>query len=135
MKPIFRILMIVAAVAVSAVWYVHWSRTRALNSGEVFVREDSGDRSSPNQSAHPQEMADNSDSSRSQDVATLPGSDTLSRNPPNGIVVPHPGKYQLYRQGDITWRMDTNSGDACILLATEAQWHKTLVYDHGCGGR
>jgi hypothetical protein len=139
MKPIFRILMIVAAVAVSAVWYVHWSKTRALNSGDVFVREDSGDKSRPgsaNQSAHPQEMADNSDSSRAQDnVATIPTSDTISRNPPNGIIIPRPGQYQLYRQGDITWRMDTNSGDACILLATEAQWHKTVVYDHGCGSR
>ncbi len=132
--------MIVAAVAVSAVWYVHWSRTRALNSGEVFVREDSGDKSRPestNQPAHSQEMADNrGDVSRSQDnVETIPTSDTISRNPPNGIIVARPGRYQLYRQGDITWRMDTNSGDACILFATEAQWHKTLVYDHGCGSR
>jgi hypothetical protein len=138
MKPIFRILMIVAAVAVSAVWYVHWSRTRALNSGEVFVREDSGDKSRPesaNQPSHPQEMADNrGDTSSSQDnVATIPTSDTINRNPPNGVVVARPGRYQLYRQGDITWRMDTNSGDACILFATQAQWHKTLVYDHGCG--
>jgi hypothetical protein len=137
MKPVFRILMIVVAVVLGAFWYVHWSRTRAMNSGEVFVREQSSNRTTrPNQ-----EMAENEadgagpSAFQSQDgVATLPASDTISRNPPNGIVVAHPGRYQLYRQGDITWRLDTNSGDACVLFATETQWRKTLVYDHGCGG-
>jgi hypothetical protein len=43
------------------------------------------------------------------------------------------GKYQLYRQGDITWRVNTQSGDACILFATDAQWRNPQVYSHGCG--
>ena len=43
------------------------------------------------------------------------------------------GKYQLYRQGDITWRVNTDTGDACILFATDAQWRKPQVYSHGCG--
>ena len=43
------------------------------------------------------------------------------------------GKYQLYRQGDITWRLDTDTGWACILFATDAQWAKPRVYQHGCG--
>ena len=29
--------------------------------------------------------------------------------------------------------MDTTSGKACVLFATEAMWRKPLVYDHGCG--
>jgi hypothetical protein len=144
MKPIFRILMIVVAVAVGAAWYVHWARTRALNSGDVFVREESGDNSRPesaNQPARSQELADNGTGapgglSRPQDnVATIPTSDTISRNPLNGIVLARPGRYQLYRQGDITWRMDTDNGDACVLFATVVQWGKTIVYDHGCGSR
>jgi len=42
------------------------------------------------------------------------------------------GKYQLYRQGDITWRLNTETGWACVLFATDAQWHKTRVYQNGC---
>ena len=43
------------------------------------------------------------------------------------------GLYQLYRQGDITWRLNTDTGDACILFATDAQWRQWRVYQHGCG--
>ena len=43
------------------------------------------------------------------------------------------GKYQLYRQGDLTWRLNTNTGDACILFATDALWRQQRVYQHGCG--
>ena len=138
MKPIARIVMIVVAVVVGAAWYVHWSRNRALNSGDVFVRD--GDKTRPetpesgNQSAHPQEMADNG-AGASGSAANLPASDTLRRNPPNGVVQARPGRYQLYRQGDITWRMDTDTGESCVLLATQAQWSKTIVYDHGCATR
>jgi hypothetical protein len=42
------------------------------------------------------------------------------------------GKYQLYRQGDITWRLNTDTGWACILFATDAQWSKSRVFDQGC---
>jgi hypothetical protein len=43
------------------------------------------------------------------------------------------GKFQLYRQGDITWRLNTDNGDACVIFATDNQWHKQSVYQHGCG--
>jgi hypothetical protein len=42
------------------------------------------------------------------------------------------GKYQLYRQGDITWRLNTDTGWACVLFATDAQWRKARVYQQGC---
>jgi len=131
MKPIVRIVVIVVAVVLAAAWYMHWSRNRALNSGDVYVRD--GDKTRP-ETPTSQEVADNG-TGASGGVTTLPASDTLPRNPANGVVVPRPGRYQLYRQGDITWRLDTNTGDSCVLLATEAQWRKTLVYDHGCGSR
>jgi hypothetical protein len=150
MKPIIRMVAIVVVVIVGTVWYVHWSKNRALNSGDVFVRDQAGDKAkletpatTPARPAQPQEVADNGAegagaSSRLQSqepVATLPASDTISRNPPNGLIVAGAGRFQLYRQGDITWRMDTSTGAACVLFATEAQWRKTLVYEHGCGSR
>jgi hypothetical protein len=150
MKPIVRILMIVVVVFLATAWYVHWSRTRALNSGDVFVRDETGDKAKPetppatpaNQSAQTQELASNAtvapsgNSSRPRmGAATLPASDSIRRNPPNRTIFAGTGKYQLYRQGDITWRMNTDTGEACILFATETQWRKTIVYDHGCSSR
>jgi hypothetical protein len=138
MKPIIRVVMIAVAIAVGVAWYVHWSRNRALNSGDVFVRE--GDKTRPetpnsgNQSAQPQEVADNG-AGASGSTPAIPTSDSLPRSAPNGIVMARPGRYQLYRQGDITWRLDTDTGFSCALFATEAQWRKTIVYDHGCDSR
>ena len=51
-------------------------------------------------------------------MAGLPVSDSIPRDPPVGMAFGGSGKYQWYRQGDITWRLDTNSGSACIDFAT-----------------
>ncbi len=42
------------------------------------------------------------------------------------------GKFQVYRQGNLTWRVDTESGHTCILFATMEEWQKPIVYQHGC---
>jgi cytoskeletal protein RodZ len=63
----------------------------------------------------------------------VPVSDTIQRNPPTGLIFAGAGKYQLYRQGDITWRLDTDTGRACIIFATDTQWSRNRVYDQGCG--
>src|ERR1017187_596088 len=42
MKRIFLILVLLAAVLLGASWFVHRARIRALNSGDVFVREQPG---------------------------------------------------------------------------------------------
>ncbi|WP_263365767.1 hypothetical protein [Edaphobacter bradus] len=65
--------------------------------------------------------------------ATAPGSDTISPNPPNGMVFSGSGRYQLYRQGNITWRLDTETGRSCIIFATDEEWKKPKVYRAGCG--
>jgi hypothetical protein len=65
--------------------------------------------------------------------AAIPASDTIRRNPPNGQIFAGSGRFQLYRQGDITWRLDTQTGHACILFATDAQWSQARVFGHGCG--
>ena len=42
------------------------------------------------------------------------------------------GPYQWYRQGDLTYRIDTRTGASCIIYATMEEWRKPLVYRHGC---
>ena len=69
-------------------------------------------------------------------VATdVPVTDSISANAPNGMVFSGPGKYQLYRQGNITWRLDTGNGHTCIVFATEEEWKKPQVLRAGCGER
>jgi len=52
----------------------------------------------------------------------------------NRAVFAGKGRYQLYRQGNLTWRLDTDNGRTCILFATEEEWHKQRVFSHGCAG-
>jgi hypothetical protein len=149
MQRIFRFLLLIVAVIVAVVWYFHWSSTRAMNSGEVHVRPQPAETAKsavpePNSANQPSPSSDQSPTSEvaqsGQDrpqpqssVYTLPASQTLSRNPPDRTLLAGTGRYELYRQGDITWRMDTASGQACVLFATPAMWRRTLVYNHGCG--
>jgi hypothetical protein len=62
----------------------------------------------------------------------VPASDSIPANPPNDTRFSGTGRYQLYRQGSITWRLDTDSGHTCIIFATDEQWHLQRVYSHGC---
>jgi hypothetical protein len=62
-----------------------------------------------------------------------PTADTISANPPNGMMFAGRGKYQVYRQGNITWRVNTETGQTCILFATDEEWKKPRVYHAGCG--
>ncbi len=62
-----------------------------------------------------------------------PATDSIAPNPPNGTVFAGTGKYQVYRQGDLTWRVNTADGSTCILFATEEQWRRPIVYRNGCG--
>jgi hypothetical protein len=58
--------------------------------------------------------------------------DTIGADPPNGMVFAGTGRFQIYRQGNLTWRVNTDSGTACVLFATDAEWRKSKVYSHGC---
>jgi hypothetical protein len=64
-----------------------------------------------------------------------PVGDSIGPNPPNGMVFSGKGKYQLYRQGDLTWRLNTETGQTCIIFATDEEWKKWKVYRAGCAGR
>ena len=64
---------------------------------------------------------------------SLPVSDTIAPNAPNGLAFGGTGKFQWYRQGNLTWRVNTASGSTCIAFATMEEWQKPIVYSHGCG--
>lgn len=70
-----------------------------------------------------------------ENAVTPPAADSIRANPPNGMVFAGTGRYQLYRQGNLTWRLDTNSGESCILFATDAEWRKPRVFHAGCAGK
>ncbi len=148
MNRITLILVLVIAAVIGTAWYIHRAKARALNSGQVFVRQQTppagntkpqgSENPGSNASGSPQNLASNtSDNNQpfpdSQRMTATPASDSIPRNPPNGRVFAGAGKFQLYRQGDITWRLNTETGQACVLLATRNQWSKSLVYEHGCG--
>ncbi len=61
--------------------------------------------------------------------------DTIQPNPPNGMTFGGSGHYQLYRQGNLTWRLNTDTGESCIVFATEEEWRKPQVFRAGCKSR
>lgn len=63
----------------------------------------------------------------------LPAGDTESPLAPNGMRFAGSGSYQWYRQGNLTWRVDTTTGRSCIIYATMDEWRKQIVMSHGCG--
>lgn len=65
--------------------------------------------------------------------ANLPTTDSVPPNPANGARFSGSGAYQWYRQGNLTWRVDTVSGRSCIDYATMEEWRKPIVSSHGCG--
>ncbi len=69
----------------------------------------------------------------SSQAGAPPAYDTASPNAPNGTRFAGSGTYQWYRQGNLTWRIDTNTGRSCIVYATMDEWRKQIVSSHGCG--
>lgn len=148
MKKIVAFLAVLAVVFLGVVWHRHRVRMNALNSGEVYVRDQPSGPAKPLPSspaepagneiattATPQPATPNPGAQPTSETAASPGSDSIPRNPPNGLAFAGSGKFQLYRQGDITWRLNTDTGESCILFATDAQWRLHRVYNAGCGTR
>lgn len=65
-------------------------------------------------------------------AAGSPAPDTIQPNPPNGMTFGGSGHYQLYRQGNLTWRLNTDTGESCVVFATEDEWRKPRVFRAGC---
>lgn len=159
MKKIVAVIVVFGIIGLGIVWQKHRARARALSSGEVYVRDQpaatpqplpsrvapqssSGDEIATTATPQPAASANSgvqdnqaAKSASSGQPPLPPGGDTIPRNPPNGLAFAGSGKFQLYRQGDITWRLNTQTGDACILFATDVQWRHARVYQSGCGTR
>jgi hypothetical protein len=155
-----RILVIVLLLILTGFAYIGYNSydaKRAEASGDVFSRdsptdrtktdttvaEDSKDKASEqpttvNPAVVPAELTPAAPDATAQtagSVGAAPGADTISPNPPNGMVFSGTGHYQLYRQGNLTWRLNTDTGQTCILFATDEEWRKANVYRDGCGGK
>jgi hypothetical protein len=44
------------------------------------------------------------------------------------------GRYEVYRQGALTWRFDTHTGHACVLYAPDSLWYRPVIAADGCTG-
>ncbi len=42
------------------------------------------------------------------------------------------GRYQIYRSGFRTWRLDTATGKTCVLLTTDEDWKKPDIALSSC---
>jgi cytoskeletal protein RodZ len=87
----------------------------------------------PTATAAPANTAQVTQTQQQPAAGTVPATDTISPNPPNGMTFAGSGRYQLYRQGNITWRLDTETGRSCVIFATDEEWRKPRVYRAGCG--
>jgi hypothetical protein len=153
-----RILVIVLLLILAGFAYIGYNSydaKRAEASGDVFSKDSPADRTKTNTGvageskaseqpatvnpaaapAEPTPAAPDATAQAGGSAGTTPGADAISPNPPNGMVFSGTGHYQLYRQGNLTWRLNTDTGQTCILFATDEEWKKAKVYRNGCGGK
>lgn len=138
-----RIIYAVVAVVV-VVGFIFWLKQHRaatdIANGEIFSndltpgsRTRSGDvtpamaKPNPSNPASVQTVT-NADGSS----IVIPSNDSQAPNAPEGARFSGTGKYQVYRQGNLTWRVNTENGESCILFATEEEWRKPIVFNHGC---
>jgi hypothetical protein len=159
MKPLGMLILVVLLVA--GLWYwLHRSADSSLTNGEVHMTgSDEAVKGDPNTNSagqtSPQAVSETpvgangaplqimgqtpaagqSATGAPPNYMTPPAADTIERNPPNGMVFAGTGRYQVYRQGDLTWRLNTENGQACIIFATDSEWRKARVYRNGCNGK
>jgi hypothetical protein len=114
-------------LAVVSVLYTHWRRDQAMTAGSVL----------PNPGNQDSATTDRPISQEMIDAASKPATSVLHQALKDSPLAPvlsesSPGRFQVYRQGDLTWRLDTQTGETCVLLATNAEWRKPQIYKNGC---
>jgi hypothetical protein len=142
-RNFWTILAVFASIFALA-WFLNRAKTRALMEQRAALSAEplpegagpsAAGSSNDEEAAETPTLDEHSDRASAADHAVAaPVADSINRNPPNGFLFAGRGKFQLYRQGDITWRLDTDTGQACILFATDEQWHTSRVFEHGCRG-
>ena len=145
---IFLVLLILASAAAGWSYYAH-HRAGAFGDGAVFAtpgaaaQEDAavGDDAaaagpSPADTASRSETASQALPSGSPStefpVRETPAGDTLASISATGPGFAGATKFQWYREGNLTWRLNTENGAACVAFATLEEWRKPIVYGHGC---
>ena len=135
------VLLVVGFVSVYLLQRYH--AENRMNSGDVASQDDRAD-SSPDDrkplAARVEVPAKRAEApitntipaAMMQPAAAAPATDSIAPNPPNGQIFAGTGHFQVYRQGNLTWRLNTDNGTSCILFATLEEWRKELVYSHGC---
>ncbi|SDF35796.1 hypothetical protein [Terriglobus roseus] len=146
--------VIVLVLIAAGAWYAYHRRASQVGDGAIKFEDTSAltDESKPTTSESSSIVTTPSDTSKRNIVqpttnvqppmtgtvaaaaptAATPATDSISANPTNGMAFTGSGKYQVYRQGNLTWRVDTETGRTCILFATMEEWRKPIVYQHGC---
>jgi hypothetical protein len=131
-----RIVGIVVALLIAYFGYAYYEHYKlgvaesgAIHSDDLPAKSaDSDSDSAPSPRPRPAVVQ----STMPQTTAAAPAADSIAPNPANGVAFTGSGKYQVYRQGNLTWRVDTETGSTCILFATMEEWRKAIVYSHGC---
>jgi hypothetical protein len=68
--------------------------------------------------------------------STVPAYDSMGPNAPEGVRYGSgSGTFGFYRQGNLTYRIDTATGQTCIAFATLDEWRKPIVMKNGCRRR
>jgi hypothetical protein len=158
-RRILTVVLLLILAIFAYVGYNSYDAKRAEANGDVFSRDasdspslkakpDTENTANSESKAQPQQTVVNpaatppqptSDTTAPPDANPGPPAasaiDTISPNPPNGMVFSGTGHYQLYRQGNLTWRVNTDTGQTCILFATDVEWKKPRVYRNGCKNR
>ena len=140
--------IIVVVLIAAAAWYAYRRHTTQAGDGSIKFDDTSAltDESKPASSGIVTTPSDTSKPNIVQPTTNVqpplsgtisttsaaPATDSISANPTNGMAFTGSGKYQVYRQGNLTWRVDTETGRTCILFATMEEWRKPIVYQHGC---
>jgi hypothetical protein len=142
-----RILGLIVAVGAAYLLYLGYAHYRDAHSdsGEIKGDLSDGNTSEPASPVvpqpHPAEaqtgpaQTAQAQTSPVQTAVSAPAADSISPNPTNGTTFAGTGKFQVYRQGNLTWRLDTETGHSCILFATMEEWKKPIVNSHGCNNR
>jgi hypothetical protein len=145
-------LLLAGLIAIIYVGFRNWSASRAMLAGDVtVVSSDPLPVSTPPppppaQIQTPAQAEPQKPSQPTSSPALAPDPSPATKRPPvvpladsqppeapNGLRLAGDGRFEVYRQGNITYRFDTSTGKSCVLYATKEEWRKPEVYRHGCG--
>jgi hypothetical protein len=131
LKRVLTVVIVCLAIYMIYWGYQHYRAQRETANGEIYG-EDTVPQ--PSRSDIPGTVNGSrvDTSVRPGGNLAVPTGDSIPPNPANGKIFAGTGKFQIYRQGNLTWRVNTETGQSCILFATEEEWRKAIVYSHGC---